>query len=618
MSIGLKNKNEYLRYDIAAAVTGAALFAFLFFCARLGVPTVDEADYCNLRFVQGDIPFVEWWDPAQLFWFTMEPVIRVYKAAFGSTDGLLLFMRYFFLFADLLFYVFTYIKLRRFRFAGLMAAVCFCAVVPQTLFAVSYFTVASFAFNAACLALIVDEKEKKPLPLILTGAFLAVGIMSEPFLIIIYIIYIAAVCLREMLKSKTAFLEGCAGFLNKRTCLWLTLGAFFVFAALMARLFFAGTFSRLSEMLPFIFGGVKYNANAGFDLTKLRTVLSYFGGFTAVGLAVLLAAAVVIYFTKTSKPAVRLSAFALSCAVAGYAWGGIFYRVFIAGNKDIVYFILYHQTLMPVLALIWTLLLKKRDVRMLSLCVAAVLYGAAVDTSSSSYFGAGGWTALFPAIYGFCGLTKEVFSLLKRVCLKDGAKNKAPVKALLIAALAVSCACAVSFVLWDASFVGLETVNSPIEKYTSRLFGGDPGDYGARIESGPFKGIVTSEKIAGIYNGALEDLDYIKENSNGAPVMIEGFTPFAYLYLDLPYGSHGAWYDGDSARAVEYWKKFPERKPRYIYFPLFDNLYWVTLEDMPVRVDIAQAVQKIKKEYSVLGDFEVSEGKAGVFLKALP
>ena len=616
-------KNEYFYFDLAAALLGAVLFAFFFATARLGMPSVDEADYCNLRYLQGDIPFVEWWDPAQLFWLTMVPVVGLYKLAVGSADGLLLFMRYFFLAADAVFYAFLCRRLRRYRAAGLTAALTFCAVFPQTLRAVSYFTVSAFLFYGVLL-LLTEEKKRSPTALILFGALLAVGIMTEPFLLAVYIIYIGAVGARMLLKTKKRSLNGFAFVLEPRVCLWLTLGAFAVFLALVGFLAVKGTFSRLPEMLPYIFGGTKYTGASVFGDTKFRLAVSFFGKAASVGFLLLPAAGAVAYFIKRPCRGLRLGLFALSCAFAAYCWGRLFIGVFVTKETDPVNAINFHGVLLQPFAVCWFLLSEKKDPR-LSVCLwASLLYGAAVDLGSSSVLGAGGTMAALPGFVGFFSLAREAVQALKQGAREKEATQtdeKRPRLSFLRAGgavvLAAAVLCAAGFLSWNAGFVGLETVDPPIERYISPMFsaGGDP--FAETLTSGPCRGIVTSAKIASLYNGALRDLDEVRAAAEGGPVMVYGFTPFAYLYLDLPYGSHGAWYDGDLARAFAYWRKFPARRPVCVYAPLFDNLYWASYKDLSFAVSREGFARKVLADLEDLGAFDARFGEAGVILRAI-
>lgn len=622
---GIKaRKNEYFYYDLAAALLGAVLFAFFFATARLGMPTVDEADYCNLRYLQGDIPFVEWWDPAQLFWLAMVPVVGLYKLLAGSADGLLLFMRYFFLAADAVFYAFMCRKLRRYRAAGLAGALTFCAVFPQTLRAVSYFTVSAFLFYGVCLLLLFGEKKRSPAALILFGALLAAGVMTEPFLLAVYIIYIGAVGARMLLQSKKRNLNGFAFVLEPRVCLWLTLGAFAVFLALVGFLAVKGTFSRLPEMLPYIFGGTKYTGASIFGDTKFRMALSFIGVVPAATAVLLAAASAALYFIKRPCRGARLALFALSCILAAYCWGRLFFGVFVTKQTDVVNAINYHGVLLQPFAVGWLLLSEKKDPRVSACLWAALLFGAAVDLGSSSVLGTGGTLAAFPGFVGFFSLAREAADTLKQApqASDEPQKMKKAPKPLFFragsaAVLAAAALCTAGFLSWNAGFVGLETVDSPIERYISPMFAPGEAPYAETLEAGPCRGIVTSAKIASLYNGALRDLDEVKAAANGGPVMVYGFTPFAYLYLDLPYGSHGAWYDGDLDRAFAYWQKFPARRPACVYAPLFDNLYWASYKDLSFAVSREGFARKVLADLEGLGAFEAEFGESGVILRAI-
>jgi hypothetical protein len=81
----------------------------------------------------------------------------------------------------------------------------------------------------------------------------------------------------------------------------------------------------------------------------------------------------------------------------------------------------------------------------------------------------------------------------------------------------------------------------------------------------------------------LDDLSYIKELGDG-PVLIVGTFPWCYLYLEMPYATFSARIQSryirvEKQRLSKYYELHPEKTPKYIYVPKYDDVFYVqTLE----------------------------------------
>nr|MCR5040515.1 hypothetical protein [Clostridia bacterium] len=107
MSDELLTKTLKKRFFIVAAVCGAVLFAFLLVSSFFGVDRRDEAYYIALaqRFSFGDSPFIDEWHASQFFGFIVMPFYLLFTSITGSADGIILFMRFVYLFFDAILYL---------------------------------------------------------------------------------------------------------------------------------------------------------------------------------------------------------------------------------------------------------------------------------------------------------------------------------------------------------------------------------------------------------------------------------------------------------------------------------------------------------------------------------
>ncbi len=282
---------------MAAVVLGMLLLLYFLLTVRYSVGEPDEASYYVLghHIAMGARMISDEWHLTQFGFLPVLPLYFLYAGVTGGTEGLVLFMRYVFIAADIAFYSYMYVKLRRFRFAGVLAAFFYCAMIPQTFLGFSYCTISSAVVMTICLMLFSGEKKASPLRLFFAGVLLAVAVLEDPFLVFLFLFWLCFVFVyRLRRRAKTPFCADFSHLLNARAFWCVTAGCAAVFAVFMAVLLLNGAFEEISTVLPYLFSGSEYNFSNLLQLASVYAAAKYFGTAFPVGLlcGVLAAAAV--------------------------------------------------------------------------------------------------------------------------------------------------------------------------------------------------------------------------------------------------------------------------------------------------------------------------------------
>lgn len=596
-------ESEYFKFDVIAVALGVGMLILFACTADRGVGVPDECYYYTVahRLSLGDKMIADEWNLAQLVHlFNLLPNLLFMKLA-GGTEGLVLFMRCFFIAVNTAFYAFVYGKLRRFKGWGAAAALLFGVVIQQTLLTLSYFTVAPMAALTVWLILADDRKPHSVPTLLLAGLTMACGILAEPFLIGIFFLWLVLTCVRELLRKKhSRFPDDYDFVLNRRTFFWMSVGAAILFFPYMGYLVFSGSFRGVGSAIPYMFSGEEYNKGNLIDLRKVRNAIEYYGVPCIAGSAVCLLAAVGFRVRKQKDPRAKRIIFAASCVflAAGYVVAG---SKMISG-KDMntwVCFLQYNNlTLLLFAPTLWFLCSRKTP-RLLVLWVSGVLFSVLVDISSVVILASGGGLLRLCSVLQLSVLIPEMKAEAKRRKIGKHVKTrKLPMRVLQ----GVAAVCAAAALLWNTGYVCCETVVKPFEF----LFTGN--HLSVKLDKGPFKGLRTNETVAAVYKNMLTDLDTIRGmDGERKPVAVIGLMPFAYLYMDLPYGAYSAWYEHDEPeRLAAYWRLHPEHVPAILYVPYAFGQSYLPNEDwvMEERMD---GIREL-----VSG--EITEGAAGYII----
>lgn len=595
--------SEYFLFDILAIVFGAGLVILFASTAHLGVGVPDESYYYTVahRVLLGQHMIADEWHLSQFMQlFNILPVFLYTKLA-GGTAGLILFMRYLFIAVNGVYYAFVYAKLRRFKGWGLAAALLFCGVIRQTLFALNYFTISLMATLAVWLILADDRKPHGVPTLLLAGLIMACGILSEPFLIFLFALWFVLTLIRELCRTRTdRLLSGFDFVLNRRTFFWMTLGAAGMFFLFMGYLFAGGSFQNIGASLPYIVSGREYNSGNLIDFREIAKAIAFSGTPCVAGSAAALLAAVGFRICKRKDPRVKRILFAAACVcfAAGCVSAGL--RTFAGGkNADWAYYLLYGDLTLLLLAPTLWCLCEKKTPRLFVLGAIGMLFSVLVDISSAEGLAIGGGLLRVYCLLQMVFLLPELNVQVKPKKIGRRVRHgKGPARVLQ----GIVAVCAVAALVWNLSYVYCETLQKPYEfVYTGN-------DLSVKLNKGPFRGLRTNETAAAAYNAILADLETIRSSDREkAPVAVIGLTPFAYLDLDLPYGAYSAWYEYDEPeRLAAYWRMNPENVPAIVYVPQINGTTYLRNEDAVQQSRINGLLQVIS------GD--ITEGAAGTII----
>ncbi len=601
------SRSEYFISDLAAVLLGIFLCALLLLTAKYSVAMSDEGYYYTVahRLTLGEHMIADEWNLAQLVHlFNLLPNI-LYMKRTGGTEGLILFMRYLFIAINTVFYGFVYVKLRRWKLWGATAAFLFAAVIQQTLLTIAYFTSAPMAVLAVWLILAADEKQKSAPKLLFTGLVMACGILIEPFLIVIFLLWFVLTVIREYKTAKGSPLQdGYSFILNKRTFTWVTLGAVAMFIPYMLYLFLSGSFEGVGAAIPYLSSGAEYNKENLLDFEKFVFAADLYGPvFMAGGVLAVLAAAALRLKKNPDLRLRRLVLLAAGVVLAGsYVHAGL--RLLNAAEmRPWVSFVQYNNLMLLLVSPVFWLLTQKKEPRLFTLWLIGVLYSVLVDISSTVILASGGALIRVACVLQLSVLLPELTAAPAPEKKKNKKTRQTPVKKpmLFLTALAL---CGAVTLAWNGAYLAAATVYKPVEK----MFLHVKGPLTSEIERGPFKGLVTDAEIAGIYDDTLKDLDEVKALAGGRPVTVLELAPFTYLYMNLPYGAYSSWYEFDEpARLAAYWGLRPAQQPAVIYVPYYGKNLFNRYSDEYLTEKLSGLRQ--------FADGPVTEGRAGYILR---
>ncbi len=602
--------------DLAAAVLFVLVAVCLYFTARTGFGSVDESFYFTqpMRWLMGDRPLIDDWHFEQLNCFLQLLPYWLFRTVTGSTEGVILFMRFLALGVALILYPFFYLRFRRYGVWGLLAVALFSLYIPLTILTLNYYTMSLNGLLVVCALLFTGREKKRPALLCFTGIVFACVVVSEPFVSAVYFIWTALVAVRAIRNKKgKPFADGFAFILAPREWLFITAGIVLTAVVFLIWLLFRSPLSGIFETLPEMLNDTEYavGETAGssiFQPGKFWEVLRYFGVAPPLGgIAVLILAVV---FRKTGK-LLRYRGVLLGAACACLA-GAFVSAAFLTSRisylrggyaPTVLYYYYFQHAPMLLFGPVCWALCEKPDRRLGCMLLLSLGGSAMIDLASEIVLGYGGAVAMPAALICFGTVLRE----LKRSSSAGKAPepDRTPSPRLVKPAVAVLLA---SLILWEG-FGVYSHVFYPVVEGIANV-----DEDRAIVETaarGPLKGIRTTRRINGIYEDILSDLDVIKAGEDG-PVYITKLVSYLYLYLERPIGSYYGWYveSESETRQLRYWELHPEKRPVWIYLPEYDFTYQ-SYRDNPMT----ENWQAEKLAFlQTLCDCDVIPGRAGLIL----
>ena len=466
-----KQKEKLVQNGVFALLM-AATAVFLVWKCRFGFANMDESLYLAIpyRLWQGDGMFVNEWNLSSFSSILMLPLMWLYMAVVGTTEGILLNFRYIFVAVQGLVAVFLYFKLKRYNWIGaLTAALSFFIYAPFSIMALSYNSMGIQCVTVAMVLILTNDNAKK-LPYILAGVLFAGAVLCCPYLAAVYALYTAVVFVGILCKKSFAL-----DILDKNCWLWTTAGVVLLAAAFLAFSLSRASVSDMIVALQWMLNDPQHQSVALITVVKKYIIgileSSSISLYIFVAFAVL---GVVALFAKDSiKPAI------FCC---GAVLTGLMMLPFVTTKLYINY------TMFPVniLALLCLLLTKNKTARRLFwlLWVPGALYSVCIHFASNQGFyniSSVFTVSLMGSLLIVCITTKELVEN----------SNIKPIRFVTICALAAVLLMQVMCV----SYTRHQQVFWEKGRHTQTEL----------ITQGPEKGILASEQRTEPYNQFMED-----------------------------------------------------------------------------------------------------------------
>ena len=191
----MKHKNQQ---DFWFLILLAGCFLFCLWRTPFGNPSWDETSYLAMmhRFWLGDIPILQEWHPTQFSAILTLPVYSAYLAIHGSSDGIVLFMRYLFLIAQALTAIFLYFRIRKYGWISILCALLLFLTAKNEMYSLNYNGLGLILAILTAVLLYLKGKHQK-LETYLAGICFAGLSLCTPHIALLYVLGSFALLIRR-------------------------------------------------------------------------------------------------------------------------------------------------------------------------------------------------------------------------------------------------------------------------------------------------------------------------------------------------------------------------------------------------------------------------------------
>ncbi|MBR4473369.1 MAG: hypothetical protein IKS55_06985 [Oscillospiraceae bacterium] len=507
---------------------------FLFWRCRFGFAYEDETFYLTIpyRFCLGDKPLLHEWHLSQLAGIILYPFVKLYLVFFHSTDGIVLFFRYFYTIVWGAGGLFLWNRLRCFSHVGAMAAAyCFVVYAPWSIMALSYQSMSFLFLLSSCMILITSDR---PLAFIAAGILYSGSVLCNPYLAVLYPLFTVVMLVMFLLGRKA----------YKQIWLSLTIGILIVLIPFILFLLFSGKSSDYIRVLPMLMEDPEHpvgshNIFAAF-INRLKGTIYFaqnvnsFWKASVCAAAIITIAALVFHLNELG--------FLLVCA------DSIFLMM--------TYYFGYHTM----------------NFFMFPACyVGAYCFLCSRDKDISTLF----WGIWIPGIlYALC----HMFASNQYYVAFSHASGVAMLASIVIAARYVSNYYSVSKhrgykIAVSCAFCALILCQFYCElssRYHLVYWDKDISFQTIPAEEGPEKGILMSQDAYEYYDITIKDIRTFCDRDDVQKVLFMTKLPWLYLVAQKEYSTFSAWEEPVNIHTVErlrqYYSLYPEKIPDAVFF----------------------------------------------------
>lgn len=192
-------KKQYLSYANSIFIVLLIVSSiFLIWKCRFGFGNIDECFYLTVpyRLLQGDVLLQDEWHLSQMAGILTVPFVGAYLGLHGSSEGLLLAMRYITTGVWCLVAVYLYIRLRQFHpLSAILASISYLLFIPFGLPALSYNSM-GIMFVVLATVTVLTAQTKPHMQQFLAGLCYAAAVLCCPYMLLIFLLYLGVVAVR--------------------------------------------------------------------------------------------------------------------------------------------------------------------------------------------------------------------------------------------------------------------------------------------------------------------------------------------------------------------------------------------------------------------------------------
>lgn len=523
-----------------AFVCALAITAFFYWQrVHYGIAQNDESFLVAiaLRFIRGDIPVAQEWNLAQFSALLLVPLVSLHQAIFHTTESIYLHFRILFAAFQLLIMIFGYLMLRKKGWLSIFFCLIYGLFVYMGIISLTYNTM-PLMFLFLISVLILSGCLKHPWANIWIGILLALAALCNPFLILLYLFFLAAIIWN---RKHTFFDTGMLCWKN----FFLSLSASLViFLATALLILTRVSFAEIYRIIPLLLSDQTHQAKTISDI-----ILSPFTNYMSL-LWKERAAFVICMILPSLFPHSHLfserNCFLLLCLASVY------------GLLDMS---LFHITGYgaDVLGAVAIMLLLPH------LSIYCLVYGrqcrAEIEPSVLLV-----WCLGFA--YAFCNHLSSNQGLFT-----------------ISNAMTIACASSVWIISpyirdrfpsakasWLLTFLLCVQLFSESHILLNHVFHEqNSSSLNTLVTDGPSKGLITSESAAASYASLLDDLQKtcIDQGYANQYILLLDNHPDGYVFLDAPVGAYSVWNESTDylydKRINTYYSLYPQKTPAYIY-----------------------------------------------------
>lgn len=537
--------NQYRRNPCSWTILFIFFFfptmCFIFWKCPYGFGNIDESFYLTIpyRFIQGDAMFLEEWHLSQMAGILTMPIVSAYLKWNGSTEGILLAMRYVFTFIQCICAVFLYARLKHINPIGaIIASISFLLYTPFGIMALSYNSMGIMLLTLSLVIILTAQKHQQ-LQYCFSGFLFAAAVLCCPFLLAVYVIYLVAVIIIFFLqRRKIAIIQ--EPFLSIKNAVFFSSGA--ACAAVLFSVFVLTRGSLSDIILAFkpMFNDPEHPRMSIAFKTKLFILYTFLANDWTPLIYSLLAVLGLVCLWVRKHPQHKLL---VACIIAVVILV-LQYSFFHLNNY--INHLMWSANVFA--GFIFLLTTNPKIYRLFfTVWIPGMFYSYCLNITSNQLFFAissASSVATVASIVIICLFAEELSQV----------KESFPHGGIAIALICL--------------FLGMQLYTQAVLRYELTFWDSTPNNLTFKITDGVEKGIYTTESKHDLYYEKLDHLDQLSDYSDKNVLYLSEYTWY-YLQNENQLSTYSAWLSGINSHSIDrletYYQINPHKLPDAVF-----------------------------------------------------